>query len=646
MAAESGNYYFDDMYRCSKKQVQILRLKQAIQCQNLPLVKVLLKKIGRVTIRDFRDDYISVTFLHHAAKSGNCAINRRLVLAGCRINEADENGETALVWAIRYQNFKLAEQLIKYGADVNVKNNDGLTALMFAVTNAYPYDDNVVVLRHFLHDTVERRYCIESRNFALKARDNEVLQNRRRKNETSHSAMRISLAKMLLFAGADVNHKDNNGCSPIQCAIYTSDLKLLKFLISAGAVIESQNSLGVTALHDAVLNCNKATVQLLLSHGGPSLSTCLNIKTLEGNTPLHWAALFNKNYSHADIINLLLEYPVDLNSPNVRSQTPFHFIAMNAGISLAMDFIMRHADLQLEDHIGMNALHYAMHNEDKRVFNRILEMESGIPLEHKCDERGRTVLHFASQFCSTEYIRYFVDRGADVNAKDIVSGATPLYLCINHPLPRQGLDPMENRKESISLLLEYGTDVNIRIRDDHGDETTIIQKAIELRNIEIICSILEFVAITEAKKNKPVLDDYNRAVLNDSPDIKGYYEKCRVELEGMKNRWVDETSRTYFHMLTESVEVLARFVRNKAAAKELRNSDYPFAYPIYRLQLRAKIEAALSKQKSFETACDILMKTWPFSETDYFVCEATCEHLSDTDIKFLIDSGSCNKSVN
>ena len=48
------------------------------------------------------------------------------------VNEQDENGNTALMYAVKYNNLSVVEALIKEGADVNVRNETGNTPLMYA----------------------------------------------------------------------------------------------------------------------------------------------------------------------------------------------------------------------------------------------------------------------------------------------------------------------------------------------------------------------------------------------------------------------------------------------------------------------------------------------------------------------------------
>ena len=54
---------------------------------------------------------------------------------GADVNAKDENGDTALIWAARYDKEKVVSALLAAGADVNVKNAYGTTALMLAARN-------------------------------------------------------------------------------------------------------------------------------------------------------------------------------------------------------------------------------------------------------------------------------------------------------------------------------------------------------------------------------------------------------------------------------------------------------------------------------------------------------------------------------
>jgi WD40 repeat protein len=84
----------------------------------------------------FDDDKFqcSTSQLHDAAARGDTELVSLLLDAGADINEANEQGDTALLLACRAGLLKLATRLKDAGANVSVANNQGDTALLAAVT--------------------------------------------------------------------------------------------------------------------------------------------------------------------------------------------------------------------------------------------------------------------------------------------------------------------------------------------------------------------------------------------------------------------------------------------------------------------------------------------------------------------------------
>ena len=64
-------------------------------------------------------------------------IVKGLVKAGADINVSDNQGNTALYYALRYGNQEVARFLIKKGADYNHTNNKGESPVQIAVEKGY-----------------------------------------------------------------------------------------------------------------------------------------------------------------------------------------------------------------------------------------------------------------------------------------------------------------------------------------------------------------------------------------------------------------------------------------------------------------------------------------------------------------------------
>lgn len=186
-------------------------------------------------------------------------------------------------------------------------------------------------------------YGLDSLEMAIESRDMDMLQELATRggqmNSVSHR-----LVEILLDAGAKVNTRNSNRCSPLlQCAVYTGDLELVRTLLDVDGVnIDNQNRfVGATALHDAVLCCKEAMV--CLSHAGASI----DVKTYyEGNTALHWASTLNVGTSHAAIIARLLEFGSDVNERNKEGQTPFDLILQKCDKSTVNLCLKYNADMK------------------------------------------------------------------------------------------------------------------------------------------------------------------------------------------------------------------------------------------------------------------------------------------------------------
>ena len=66
---------------------------------------------------------------------GIVEIVRLLVENGAEVNNKNNDGTTALLWAASKGYLEIVRLLVENGAEVNSKNNDGTTALLSAASN-------------------------------------------------------------------------------------------------------------------------------------------------------------------------------------------------------------------------------------------------------------------------------------------------------------------------------------------------------------------------------------------------------------------------------------------------------------------------------------------------------------------------------
>ncbi|OXU28914.1 hypothetical protein TSAR_006803 [Trichomalopsis sarcophagae] len=543
-----------------------------------------------------------------------------------------------LYHAIQAHRFDFAKRLILYGADVRKKTSFNLTALHLAVTNTSVVEKADIIPNYSVYLEENFDKYLETFHYATAARWEEEIKlaSAQRMNSDFDSAGRLSLVEMLLSFGADVNSKDNNGCSPIHCAVYTGDIELVKTLINAGADIENRNRMDVTPLFDAVFSCNIDMVRLLLNCGAR-----VDAERIDGETPLFWATLLNRNNSHGRIIRELLKCPVDVNS-ECFGVTPFHCILAYADLDLTRQFIELKADPTIVDLYERNSVYFAAPNADKNVLKLVLEMRN-IEIGQQCNVLGCTPLHIAAGTCRPENVQLLIEWGVDINSKDY-DNWTPLFLCVNDSQSSiLRPDFAEDRRKTIRVLLEGGSDVNAKAIGYRGQlifESTVLQEAIRREDLEASKIIVEYIAEIEATTSEPVFDDYNLAVIEENDELNDYYKNCQAELTVMKNTKIENSLVTYFNVLTtKSTDVLARYANNEDVVLCLQNSELiNAAYPIYSSRLRAKFDAGVVQCKLSEDVCDVLCTLFQRVDPSNLCCTIVAKYLNTADANFLVKS--------
>lgn len=383
------------------------------------LVKLLLEKGAKV---DVGDDY-GYTPLYYAIWSNDEESVRMLIAAGADVDKRPSQRDpyNPLFYAVWMDDANLVKAFIDAGADVNYKDKDGWTPLHYATAavgvdaaklfvgtgvsipdlHKAAFEGNLDKVRQLIESGTE----VDTRDelgwtasfWALSAGHKDVFQ-------------------YLLNKGADITAKTNGGRTLLHQASRAGFTEIVKQLITKGADVNVKDKDGETPLQHAASEGHKEVVKLLVARGAD-----INVAAKNGRHPLGDAALAG----HEDVVKLLIAGGAQVNLTERRG-TALHAAAF-AGHSKIVDLLIANgAD------VNSNALY-------------------GTPLHLALRSRLKVTNDTAAQI-----VEKLLDKGADVNAKDLRHGRSPLHLAADH-----------GRRNAAELLIAAGADVSAKDKEGH-----------------------------------------------------------------------------------------------------------------------------------------------------------------------------------
>jgi len=395
---------------------------------------------------DWKDEQGS-TALTFAIPLGHDKAVRALLEKGADVNAKDDHGNAPLHWAIAHPS--ITRLLLEMGADVDGRNGEGKTALHWAVQEGQ--EEAVKILVGSGGDVNLR----DMNGFtALHAASLQGLEG---------------TVGLLLENGADVDVKDEDGWTPLHAAALRRHDRIVSLLLKrmeegGGRIVEEMAELMaddmIRALWDekaeeksagstvvggirSAANSGYAERVLALLEGGVDVDA---EDTVGGSTALTVAA----SQGLQDIVQALLQHGADINKPDRRGWTALHHAAVVVGgLDLVKLLVENGADLEARVH-GWTALLLAGNHWLPVTADYLIRQGAFVDAEDYC---GRRVLHWAARNGSKTLAQLALDKGANVNAADRW-GKTPLWWAA------------ERREHGVAkLLLERGADTTIKARD-------------------------------------------------------------------------------------------------------------------------------------------------------------------------------------
>jgi ankyrin repeat protein len=211
----------------------------------------------------------------------------------------------------------------------------------------------------------------------------------------------VSIVKVLLARGANVDAVKPNGGSALCSACQGNQLESVIALLEAGANVDLGMHDGTTPLHYAALHSSDILERLLQK--GANVNVTTTSADLEGATPLHIAAEFGQ----LKWVRLLLQRGANPNALMLNGRTPIVHACKEGQAEIVKTLLEAGADLRLP---LISPLQVAVLSKDLTVVKAVL---SGSPDIHMKDEHGNTALHYAYGIKSLPIIRELEKAGAD-----------------------------------------------------------------------------------------------------------------------------------------------------------------------------------------------------------------------------------------
>jgi ankyrin repeat protein len=404
----------------------------AVRHGNLDVIRTLHELGADMDVVD-RYGYSAVMI---AAERGQMDVIRALQDLGENIDSIIAHHNSTALWVSLQKGYmQMASTLLKAGANYKGTDDQGSTALDWAVEHGHKE----------MVDMFIRTADLEARGW----RGQTVLMR----------ARRAEIAEALIDAKANITAQDDWGDTPLICAAKEGDVAVVEVLLNHVAEPQSyinlRNGNGLTALHFAA-RLGKADVVSALVGRGADVEVRTSYATVSEIAkssvyPFH-AGLTALMLAGRDVdtMRALLEAKADVNAVDDQGFTPLMHAAQG-GYTTAVSILHDGgAALELKNCDRMTALMLAAKHGRHDTVVQLHRL--GASSEAR-DLEGYTALMLAAANGNVDMIRTLHKVGADINARSD-DGATPLMIAIRH-----------YHTEVCKTLLDLGADVHARDLD-------------------------------------------------------------------------------------------------------------------------------------------------------------------------------------
>ncbi|XP_049858446.1 kinase D-interacting substrate of 220 kDa B isoform X1 [Schistocerca gregaria] len=387
----------------------------------------------RVQVDD-RDEN-GTTALIFAATKGKLNFVRELINHGAEVNAEDGDNWTALLCAAKEGYADICEELLEHGADTEHRDMGGWTALMWA---AYKGRDNVVDV-------------LVAHNAEVNAHGNFHLSALLWAAGRGHS----TIVQKLLRNGAKVNVGDKYGTTALIWASRKGNTEIVDALLKAGANVDTAGMYSWTPLLVATLGNHVEVVNRLLEHK-PNVNaldkdgcTALTLACKEGFHEIAVALLNAGAYiniqdragdtnlihavkgGHRGVVEALLKKYADVDISGKDRKTALYWAVEKGNVAMVKLLLTANPDLETSTKDGDTALLRAVRIRNAEITQLLLDKKAKVSA---ADKKGDTALHIAMRARSKGIVEILLrnPKNSQLLYCPNKAGETPYNIDMNH----------------------------------------------------------------------------------------------------------------------------------------------------------------------------------------------------------------------
>jgi ankyrin repeat protein len=340
-----------------------------------------------------------------------------------------------LISAILANNLSEVDSLLKAGANID-QWYDGFTPIQYAIkkekiniakllvknnANICIYDNvNDSPLKHIFMKFKEPTSLSFLKSFPSVG----VADNYNRDTALHYAARRnyTKCVEYLIKNGADVNHQNRQGQSPVFLAVQYGATESLELLCQHGAnvnFIDSENDKKFwSPIFYALAKSNYESAELLIHYGAD-----LNIVDRQKSTPIFYAMHDTK------LLELLVKNGANLEFSNVYGRTPL-FDAVFTGNPHKVELLLNQGvNVDHKDNFGWTPIFYAIEGGNERIITYLLEHCNN--LDYKVEIDDVTALSLAKRSKSPT-VRALVESKIEqkILSTDVYADKSAVSLCL------------------------------------------------------------------------------------------------------------------------------------------------------------------------------------------------------------------------